>query len=152
MKKLIVILNVFVAMVTLAAASRADAPGRLIKITALESLQWDVKEITATPGEKLRIQLVATGAMPKMAMAHNFLLLDPSTDIPAFLTAGAAMPETLYVAPALKSKVLAQSAFAAGGETVYLSFKAPMKPGKYPYLCTFPGHYPGGMKGTLTVK
>lgn len=152
MKKLTVVLNLIVAVLGLAAASRADAPARLIKITALESLQWDIKEITATPGEKLRVQLAAVGAMPKMAMAHNFLLLEAGTDVQAFLTAGATMPETLYVAPALKSKVLAQSAFAAGGETVYVSFKAPMKPGKYPFLCTFPGHYAGGMKGTLTVK
>ena len=26
------------------------------------------------------------------------------------------------------------------------------KAGKYPYLCTVPGHAAGGMKGTLTVK
>jgi uncharacterized cupredoxin-like copper-binding protein len=25
------------------------------------------------------------------------------------------------------------------------------KPGKYPFLCTLPGHAAGGMKGTLTV-
>ena len=25
------------------------------------------------------------------------------------------------------------------------------KPGKYPFLCTVPGHAAGGMKGTLTV-
>jgi len=27
-----------------------------------------------------------------------------------------------------------------------------MKRGEYPYLCSFPGHYVGGMKGTLVVK
>jgi plastocyanin len=32
------------------------------------------------------------------------------------------------------------------------SFKAVLKPGKYTYLCTVPGHADGGMKGTLTVK
>ena len=26
------------------------------------------------------------------------------------------------------------------------------KAGKFPYLCTVPGHAPAGMKGTLTVK
>ncbi len=26
------------------------------------------------------------------------------------------------------------------------------KPGKYPFLCTLPGHAAGGMKGVLTVK
>ena len=30
--------------------------------------------------------------------------------------------------------------------------KATLKAGKYPFLCTLPGHAAGGMKGTLTVK
>lgn len=28
----------------------------------------------------------------------------------------------------------------------------PLQPGTYTYLCTFPGHYQAGMKGTLTAK
>ena len=31
-------------------------------------------------------------------------------------------------------------------------FKANLKPGKYTFLCTVPGHAEGGMKGELTVK
>jgi uncharacterized cupredoxin-like copper-binding protein len=30
--------------------------------------------------------------------------------------------------------------------------KATLKKGKYPFVCTLPGHAAGGMKGTLTVK
>ena len=33
--------------------------------------------------------------------------------------------------------------------TLKITFK---KAGKFPYLCTLPGHAAGGMKGTLTVK
>jgi uncharacterized cupredoxin-like copper-binding protein len=36
------------------------------------------------------------------------------------------------------------------GKTATL--KATLKKGKYPFLCTLPGHAAGGMKGTLTVK
>jgi mono/diheme cytochrome c family protein len=32
------------------------------------------------------------------------------------------------------------------------TFKAALKPGKYTFLCTVPGHADGGMKGTLLVK
>ena len=32
-----------------------------------------------------------------------------------------------------------------------LRFRAPKKPGKYPYLCTFPGHWVI-MKGVMTVQ
>jgi plastocyanin len=41
---------------------------------------------------------------------------------------------------------------AGPGETVQVTFTAPSKPGKYPYLCTFSGHYQAGMKGVLIVK
>jgi plastocyanin len=36
-----------------------------------------------------------------------------------------------------------------GGES---KFAADLKPGKYEYYCSVPGHEAGGMKGTLTVK
>jgi uncharacterized cupredoxin-like copper-binding protein len=34
-------------------------------------------------------------------------------------------------------------------QTISVAFK---KAGKYTYLCTLPGHAPGGMKGTFVVK
>jgi len=44
----------------------------------------------------------------------------------------------------------------AGGKVVQgggvSEFTADVKPGKYEYLCTVPGHAEGGMKGTLVVK
>ena len=44
----------------------------------------------------------------------------------------------------------------AGGKVVegggVSEFSADVKPGKYEYLCTVPGHAAGGMVGTLTVK
>jgi uncharacterized cupredoxin-like copper-binding protein len=33
-----------------------------------------------------------------------------------------------------------------------VTFTVPKKPGVYTFICTFPGHFAGGMKGTLTVK
>ena len=51
-----------------------------------------------------------------------------------------------------KAKILAQTKMAANGEEVSAEFKAPGKPGTYPYVCTFPGHFFAGMKGNLIVK
>jgi plastocyanin len=45
------------------------------------------------------------------------------------------------------AKVAATPTFNGGSKTV----TATLKPGKYTFLCTVPGHAMGGMKGTLTV-
>ena len=55
-------------------------------------------------------------------------------------------------APALKGQVLVATALAGNGETVSAEFTAPAKPGRYTFICTFPGHFAAGMKGVLVVK
>jgi len=52
----------------------------------------------------------------------------------------------------LKAKVIVSCAFAAAGEKVETTFKAPAVRGSYTYLCTFPGHFQSRMKGMLVVK
>jgi len=57
-----------------------------------------------------------------------------------------------YIAPELKDQVIAATDLAGGGETVEVTFTVPEEKGNYTYLCSFPGHFLGGMKGTLTVQ
>lgn len=128
------------------------ARGRTITITGNESMKYDTTTITAKPGETLHVVLKAVGTMPRIAMMHDFVLLKPGTDAMAFVNATAQDKPGSPLPPALKAQVLASSPFAAGGETVDVTFKAPIKPGNYTYLCTFPGHFQSGMKGTLVVK
>ena len=128
------------------------AGGRTIKITGTEQMKFDVATITAKPGERLHVVLTAVGSMPKIVMSHNFVLLQQGADPAAFVTAGSQYQKTDYIAPESKNDVIAATGMAGGGETVEVAFKAPMKPGEYTYLCTFPGHLAGGMKGTLVVK
>jgi uncharacterized cupredoxin-like copper-binding protein len=52
----------------------------------------------------------------------------------------------------MNGAVIAKTPFAGPGETVQAVFTVPAKPGKYPFICTFAGHYQAGMKGTLVVK
>ena len=49
-----------------------------------------------------------------------------------------------------KKKILAHTKLLGPGEEDSVIFTAP-SPGKYEYLCTFPGHF-GIMRGVLTVK
>jgi len=47
--------------------------------------------------------------------------------------------------------ILAKTKLLNGGESDTATFTAPAA-GTYTFLCTFPGHFVAGMKGTLTVK
>jgi azurin len=130
----------------------AATAGRTIEITTGDDMKYSVTTIAAKRGEQLRIRLKSVGNMPKVAMAHNVVILQMKTDAAAFTTAAASARATNFIPPQLKSEVIAASGLAGNGETVDLDFKVPKVPGKYPYVCTFPGHFVAGMKGTLIVK
>lgn len=135
-----------------ATAGKKPAAMRTIDIIGSDEMKYSVTTITARPGEQIRIRLIARGVIPKIAMAHNFVLLKPATDIVKLLTAGAPHRESDFIPPAMMDAVLAKTGFAGPGETVQVVFTVPAKPGSYPYICTFAGHYQAGMKGTLVVK
>jgi azurin len=140
------------SILTASLSSAVGAAGRTVAITAADDMKYSVTKIDAKPGEQLTITLKATGAMPRVAMAHNFVLLKAGADPVAFSNASATASATDFIAPAMKAQVLASTKLVGNGETVEVSFKAPAKPGSYTYLCTFPGHFVSGMKGVLVVK
>jgi azurin len=135
-----------------APAPKAAGGVRTIEITGSETMKYDVTEITAKPGEKLRVVLKAVGSMPKIAMGHNFVLLKTGASAMEVSNAAFNARETDFIPASMKDKILASTKVAGAGETVEVTFTAPAKPGKYDYICTFPGHFAAGMKGTLTVK
>lgn len=130
----------------------AAAEPRLVKLKATDAMQYDVKTIQATPGEALKVTVTAVSAMAKAEMAHNFVLLAKGTNADAFAMEAAMARDNGYIPKAKAASILAQTKFAGGGETVEVVFNAPKEPGEYMYICTFPGHYVGGMKGKLIVK
>jgi azurin len=134
------------------ALRRAEDPVRTIDIVATDDMKYSLTAITAEPGETLRIRLVAKGVIPKVAMAHNVVVLELDTDIDALLKEGAPYRENDFVPPSMARQVIAKTALAGAGERVQVTFTVPTTPGDYPFLCTFAGHYQAGMKGTLSVK
>jgi azurin len=135
-----------------AAAKPPAGKARTIEMQGTDSLKFVPATIQAKPGETIRLVLKTISTMPKMAMAHNFVLLTLEADVNAFVNESMRSRATDYIAPKRKGEVLAATGLAGGGETVEVTFTAPAKPGTYTFVCTFPGHFAGGMKGTLTVK
>ena len=135
-----------------ARAAKAVDAVRTIEIVGTDDMKYSVTRIVAKRGEQLRIRLISKGTLPRIAMAHNVVVLKPETAVQKFIDAGATFRTTDFIAPAMTSSVLAQTRFAGPGETVEVRFKLPAKAGTYPFVCTFAGHYAAGMKGTIVVK
>ena len=134
-----------------AVATSADPTGS-VDIVGSDDMKYSITTLTARRGEILRIRLISKGTIPKVAMAHNVVVLKLGTDVLKLLKEGAPHRGTDFIPPAMMNAVLAKTPFAGPGETVEVTFTVPAKPGQYPFLCTFAGHYQAGMKGTLIVK
>ena len=138
-----------------AAAQQKPAAGsavRTVEITGGDDMKYSLTSIAAKPGETIKVKLVSKGTLPKVAMAHNFVLLKLGAKQLDFINAAAMARATDFIPPDMKDQVLAATSLAGPGETVEVTIKVPAAVGSYPFMCTFPGHAAAGMKGTLEVK
>lgn len=125
---------------------------KVIELKGLNSMEYDKTEITAKPGQKITIRLTAVTDFKPSAMSHNFVLLKQTIDVKAFVQSSVKYSDNDYIDPNFNDQIIAHTAMASGGQTVEVTFTAPKKPSKYMFICTFPGHFLAGMKGTLTVE
>lgn len=129
----------------------SDTP-RTIEVTGSDNLQFSVSEIEASPGDTLRIVLTTESSLPPSAMSHNFVVVEPDIEMMSFINASSQASDQGYIATDFKDQIIASTDMVGDSETSQTTFVVPDKPGEYPYVCTFPGHYAGGMRGTLTVR
>lgn len=130
----------------------SSLPELKVQVTANDQMKFDVLTIEAKPGQKVTLTLKNAGTMPKMSMGHNLVLLSNDVEAATFIEASQTHMGSDYIAPELRTKVIAHTKLLGPGESDTISFAAPRKAGAYTYLCSFPGHFTIGMKGVLTVK
>jgi azurin len=153
------------------AEESADDGVRTIEIIGIDDMKFVVEEeaegievgdetggyllletITAEPGEEIRIRLTTDSELPASAMSHNWVLLDAEANVEAFARDAARASDNAYIDPEREDDVLAHTDMIGGeDEPTTVTFTAPEEPGDYEFICSFPGHYAGGMKGVLTV-
>jgi azurin len=132
--------------------SKAREPEpKLIEITGNDEMKFDVTSFEVKPGQKMTLTLTNIGELPKEAMAHNWILLEKGTDAAKLVAAGADHPESDYIPADQATHVLARTKLLGPDESENITFTAPIEPGPYDYICSFPDHYAGGMKGIMTV-
>jgi azurin len=149
-KSIGVILSFILAISFVLPLQAQDA--KTVTMKGTDDLKFSVEEITANPGQEITIKLTTVSNLSKQAMAHNVVVLTAEADASAVANASARASENEYIAPDMTDQMIAYTGMAGGGETVKVTFEAPEEPGEYEYICTFPGHYVGGMTGMLIVK
>ena len=115
--------------------------------SAGENLAFDQPALTAKAGE----QVTVTFKNNSTAQQHNWVLVKGGDDVAAKVDeegTNAGPPDYL---PSGSADVIAGTKIVQPGGSETVTFTAPAA-GSYVFLCTYPAHYAGGMKGTLTVQ
>jgi putative heme-binding domain-containing protein len=118
-----------------------------------ERMRFTLTEFVVTPGQPIKLVFtnpdatdhnlvfVTPGSLEAVGMAANNMARDPQFANSDFIPAEEEekiLRHTPMIGPTRKNKIHV------------LRFKAPRRPGVYPYVCTFPGHWIV-MKGNMVV-
>ena len=122
-------------------------------VTGGESGQFVLLEaIEASPGEEIRITLRTVSNLPPTAMSHNMVILEMQADTDAFARASIQASDSNYIPSEYVDLIIASTDMLGDGESDTITFTVPEETGEYDYICSFPGHYNGGMVGQLIVS
>lgn len=135
-----------------ATGTETPASGRAVEIKADDTMKFSVTEIRAKRGEPLSVTLRNVGNTPKFSMGHNWVLLKKDANVEEFINEAMSAAATDYVPASKKDQIIRATKLLGPKETDTATFNAPSEPGRYVFLCSFPGHYQVGMKGELIVE
>lgn len=118
-----------------------------ITIEANDLMKFNLAEFTVVSGKEVKLTLKNVGKLPKQAMGHNVVILKTDADVQPFAIAAPTAAATDFLPESQKDKIIAHTKLLGAGESDTITFTAPA-PGKYPFICSFPGHFAlmhGGM-------
>ena len=109
-----------------------------------EQLKFDKDTLTVPSGQQITVTFNNTST----TNTHDWVLANGGDDVASQVN-DAAQANGGEVTADIPN-VIAFTRILNPGEQEQVQFQAPAA-GNYTYLCTVPGHYAAGMKGTLTV-
>lgn len=115
-----------------------------------DQMQFDIQEIRVNVGENIHLTLKHVGSMAKEVMGHNLVVLKPGTDAMAFAAAAINAKDTEYIPQSESASIVAYTKLIGGGEETSIDFILD-EPGRYEYVCSFPGHV-AIMKGVIIAE
>ena len=120
-----------------------------LEIGVAPQMKFDKAELKVKAGAGVELAFINNDPMPMM---HNLVIVKPGSRleiVTAAATMGAAGMAKSFVPDS--KQVVAYTPLVLTGNTYKLHFLAPATPGKYEYVCTYPGHGLT-MWGTLVVE
>jgi azurin len=129
---------------------RDKIPGaREVTIEAGKNLSYSITSFSVRAGEPIKLTFVNPDVVP-----HNWALIRPGTlpSVGSLVNKIIAEPDAAarHYIPRTED-VLAYVDIVDPGRDFTIYFRAPSQKGRYPYLCTFPGHWMV-MNGVMTVE
>lgn len=121
-----------------------------ISLTGNDQMKYSATAFTVKAGEKITLTLKNIGKLPAAAMSHDVVVLKPGSDVTAFGKAATLARDLEKLSSDVKAEIIAHTKLLGSGESATITFTL-SEPGKYPFVCSFPGHYPT-MQGIITVK
>ncbi len=124
-----------------------DGVDATLSLGTVPGMQFDKTELRVAAGSRVALEFNNNDDM-----MHNVLVVAPGAADrvgQAALQMGLEGPKNDYV-PA-SADVLAHTALVGPGAAETIYFTAPETPGRYEFVCTFPGHYLT-MRGVLVVE
>jgi len=126
--------------------SWTNGPDQTVTIGTLPGMKFDKAEIEVKAGSKIKLQLNNPDDM-----IHNLLVVNPGTAdelAAAAIELGLEGHQKGYVPDS--DNVLYHTALLEPNTSDVIYFEAPLEPGEYQFVCTFPGHA-RSMRGILRV-
>ena len=114
-----------------------------------EDFHYATEALTAAAGSKITLTLNNL-TNPDDEVGHNWVLVQPGQE-ESVLASGTAAGDDNDWLDEDDPGIIAATSLIEGDDSTDVTFDAP-PPGSYPFLCTFPEHFAGGMKGTLTIQ
>ena len=103
-----------------------------------DQMKFDKKIIRVNSNQKVTLTLNHNGRFPAISMGHNFVLIKKDVDVNEYALRAAGARNSEYIPEG--DNEIAYTKILGGGESDTITFDAPA-PGKYVFICSFPGHY-----------
>ena len=117
--------------------------------TGATEFKYDKETLEAPAESKIKLKF-SNNTNSKDEVGHNWVLVKPGQE-ESVLANGIAAGDDKDWLNVDDPGIIAYTRLIEGEQRDTITLDAPA-PGSYTYLCTFPEHYAGGMKGTLTIK